>query len=140
MSRPWKRPRSISHGQFFGCRGANLNQNRPVILYVDLHEVPDLLDLLHCPAAYQLTSTNISNLSDEEEMALLTYMNFFRPEELNTKISLILERILNHINLTWNAAVHESMVCLSVANPLGDRHYLRNTDSLGDILRTHRPW
>ena len=140
MSRPWNRPRSSSHSQFFGHADGGTRHTRPVILYVDLHEVPDLLNLLRCPEAYQLTSTNISHLSDEEELALLTYMNFFRHQDLEKSISIVMEDVIEHINRTWNATLSKNALRFSILNQVGDRQDLRNYESLRDILRTHRPW
>lgn len=140
MPRPWQRPPSSSHTQLFGRADGGTRHNRPVILYVDLHDVPDILDLLRCPEAYQLTSTNISNLSDEEEFALLTYMNFYRHEDLDKSISIVMEDVIEHINRTWNATLSKTALRFSIQNQAGDHQDLRNFESLRDILWTHRPW
>ena len=83
MSRPWKRPRSSSFHEYYGRADDRTRPKRPVILYVDLHEIPDLLHRLLCPEAFQLTHDNTPGLTEQEEASVLTYMDFFRYEALD---------------------------------------------------------
>lgn len=100
MSRPWKRARTSSSHQFFGPVDVFSRPRRPVILYVHFQEVPNILEeLLRLPEAHQLTQNNLPNLSEEEELALLTYMNFYRYEGLDTSIHTLSDDVADHISI-----------------------------------------
>ena len=142
MSRPWKRARAFSSQQFYGLPDDFSRPRRPVLLYVDLQEVPHILEeeLLRLPEAHQLTQNNLPNLSDEEELALLTYTNFYRYEGLDTSISILTKDVADQISRTWNTSIPRRELAFSIKNQMGNRQDLRNFDTLQDILCTHRPW
>ena len=73
---------------------------RPVILYVDLSAVPDIMATMGLPEAYTLTRDNIPGLTEAEEEAFLTYTIHLRYESLGISMNSILEDIYDHINRT----------------------------------------
>ena len=85
MSRPPRRARSSSQTQVFGQpKAAQSLPRRPVLLYVDLHEVPNILEEYHSlPEAHQLTQNNLPDHTTAEELAFLTFLEFFRFEGLD---------------------------------------------------------
>ena len=70
MSRPWKRALPALPLNIFGHPNARISlPRRPVLLCVDLREVPNILEeLQELPEAHQLTQNNLPNLSAEEEL------------------------------------------------------------------------
>ena len=98
MSRSWKRPRSATFNKWFRVPHSAAHPRRSVILYVDLQEVPDFMAALRLPEAYLLTRENIPNLTEEEDSAFLTYMDFFRYDSLNKSMSAILDDVYERIN------------------------------------------
>ena len=130
MSRPWRRPRSATHHEWYSSPYGVTIPRRPVILYVDLHGVPDIMAAMSLPEAYTLTRDNIPNLTEAEEEAFLTYMNHFRYENLNKTISSILDDVYDHINRTWNSHVPDNSLRLSIVNQVGTNQDLRNMETL----------
>ena len=140
MSSPWRRPRSATHHEWYSSPNGVTIPRRPVILYVDLHGVPDIMAAMSLPEAYTLTRDNIPNLTEAEEEAFLTYMNHFRYENLNKTISSILDDVYDHINRTWNSHVPDNSLRLSIVNQVGTNQDLRNMETLREVLFSHRPW
>ena len=113
---------------------------RPVILYVDLRAIPDIMATLNLPEAYTLTRDNIPTLTEAEEEAFLTYMTHFRYERLGLSVHSILEEIYDHINRTWDSFVPNYSLRLSIVNQVGTNKDIRNQATLRDVLYSHRPW
>ena len=93
MSRPWRPPRSSTHQEWYSSPYGVSIPRRPVIIYVDLRGVPDIMAAMSLPEAFTLTRDNIPNLTEAEEEAFLTYMNHFRYESLGITVNSILEDI-----------------------------------------------
>ena len=140
MSRPWRPPRSSTHQEWYSSPYGVSIPRRPVILYVDLHGVPDIMATMSLPEAYTLTRDNIPDLTEAEEEAFLTYMNHFRYESLGISVNSILEDIYDHINRTWDSHVPNSSLRLSIVNQVGTNQDLRNMETLREVLCSHRPW
>ena len=79
-------------------------------------------------------------MTEEEELALLKYTNFYRYEALDTSISTLTEDVADQISRTWNNYIPRREMAFSIKNQKGNRQDLRTFDTLRDILRTHRPW
>ena len=140
MSRPMRRPRSSAIAEWFHSPYDRDLPRRPVILYVDLRGIPHIMATMTMPEAYTLTRDNLPNLTEAEEEAFLTYMNFYRFENLNKTVSTVLDDVYNHINRTWNASMPNYTLRLTIVNQVGTNQDLRNMETLRDVLFTHRPW
>ena len=86
MGRPWRPPRSSTHQEWYSSPYGVTIPRRPVILYVDLRGIPDIMATMSLPEAYTLTRDNIPDLTEAEEEAILTYMTHFRYERLGLSI------------------------------------------------------
>ena len=73
MPRPWRPPRSSTRQEWYSSPYGVSIPRRPVILYVDLSAVPDIMATMGLPEAYTLTRDNIPGLTEAEEEAFLTY-------------------------------------------------------------------
>ena len=140
MGRPWRPPRSSTHQEWYSSPYGVTIPRRPVILYVDLSGIPDIMASMSLPEAYTLTRDNIPDLTEAEEEAILTFMTHFRYERLGLNIRSILEEVYDHINRTWDSHVPNHSLRLSIINQVGTNIDLNPTDTLYDILYTHRPW
>ena len=140
MGRPWRPPRSSTHQEWYSSPYGVTIPRRPVILYVDLSGIPDIMATMSLPEAYTLTRDNIPNLTEAEEEAILTFMTHFRYERLGLSIRSILEEVYDHINRTWDSHVPNYSLRLSIINQVGNNIDLRSEDTLHDVLHTHRPW
>ena len=140
MPRPWRPPRSSTHQEWYSFPYGVSIPRRPVILYVDLREVPDIMATMNLPEAYTLTRDNIPDLSEAEEEAFLTYMNHFRYESLGISVNSILEDIYEHINRTWDSHVPNYSLRLSIVNQVGTNQDLRSLETLREVLCSHRLW
>ena len=139
MSRPWRRPLPATLRKWYSSPYEVTVPRRPVVLYVDLRGLPDIMAAMSLPEAYTLTRDNIPNLMPEEEEAFLTYMNHFRFEDLNKTVSCILDAVYNHINRTWNSHLPNYSLRLSIVNQVGTNQDLRNMETLRQVLSSHRP-
>ena len=113
---------------------------RPVILYVDLSAVPDIMATMGLPEAYTLTRDNIPGLTEAEEEAFLTYTIHLRYESLGISMNSILEDIYDHINRTWDSHVPNYSLRLTIVNQVGTNQDLRSMETLHEVLNSHRPW
>ena len=140
MGRPWRPPRSSTHQEWYSSPYGVTIPRRPVILYVDLRGIPDIMATMSLPEAYTLTRDNIPELTEAEEEAILTFMTHFRYERLGLSIRSILEDVYDHINRTWDSHIPNYSLRLSIINQVGNNIDLRSEDTIRDVLYTHRPW
>ena len=140
MSRPWRTTRSLNHRDWYSSPYGHTTPRRPVILYVDLNGIPDIMESMSLPEAYTLTRDNIPALTEAEEEAIQTFMTHRRYECLDTSIRAILEDVYDHINRTWDSCVPNHSLGLSIINQVGTNDDLRSEETLRDVLDTHRPW
>ena len=98
MSRPWRQPRSLTHREWYSSPYGLTTPRRPVVLYVDLSGIPDIMASMSLPEAYTLTRDNIPALTEAEEEAIQTFMTYRRHESLDISIRTILEDVYDHIN------------------------------------------
>ena len=106
MGRPLRPPRSLTHREWYSSPYGRTNPRRPVVLYVDLRGIPDIMASMSLPEAYTLTRDNIPALTEaEEEEAIQTFMIHRRHECLDISIRTILEDVYDHINRTWDSHV-----------------------------------
>ena len=140
MSRPWRQPRSLTHREWYSSPYGPTAPRRPVILYVDLTGIPDIMESMSLPEAYTLTRDNIPALTEAEEEAIQTFMTHKRYECLDISIRGILEEVYDHINRTWDSHVPNHSLLLSIINQVGTNDHLRSEETLRHVLDTHRPW
>ena len=62
MSRPYRQPRTLAHRDWYYSPYGHTSPRRPVILYVDLNGIPDIMESMSLPEAYTLTRDKISQL------------------------------------------------------------------------------
>ena len=140
MSRPYRQPRTLAHRDWYYSPYGHTTPRRPVILYVDLNGIPDIMESMSLPEAYTLTRDNIPALTVAEEEAIQTFMTYRKYEGLDTSIRAILEDVYDHINRTWDSCVPNHSLSLSIINHVGTNDDLRSEETLRDVLDTHRPW
>ena len=140
MSRPYRQPRTLAHRDWYYSPYGHTPPRRPVILYVDLNGIPDIMESMNLPEAYTLTRDNIPALTEAEEEAIQTFMTHRKYEGLDTSIRAILEDVYDHINRTWDSFVPNHSLGLSIINQVGTNDDLRSEETLRDVLDTHRPW
>ena len=140
MSRPYRQPRTLAHRDWYYSPYGHTTPRRPVILYVDLNGIPDIMESMSLPEAYTLTRDNIPALTEAEEEAIQTFMTHRKYEALDTSIRAILEDVYDHINRTWDSFVPNHSLGLSIINQVGTNDDLRSEETLRDVLDTHRPW
>ena len=140
MGRPWRPPRSSTHHEWYSSPYGVTIPRRPVILYVDLRGIPDIMATMSLPEAYTLTRDNIPELTEAEEEAILTFMTHFRYERLGLSSRSILEDVYDHINRTWDSHIPNYSLRLSIINQVGNNIDLRSEDTIRDVLYTHRAW
>ena len=116
MGRPLRPPRSITHREWYSSPYGLTTPRRPVVLYVDLRGIPDIMASMSLPEAYTLTRDNISALTEAEEEAIQTFMIYRRHECLDISIRTILEDVYDHINRTWDSHVPNYSLRLSIIN------------------------
>ena len=138
MGRPWRPPRSSTHREWYSSPYGVTIPRRPVILYVDLSGIPNIMASMSLPEAYTPTRDNIPALTEAE--AIQTFMIHKRYECLEISIRAILEEVYDHINRTWDSHVPNYSLRLSIINQVGTNVDLRSEDTLRDVLYTHRPW
>ena len=140
MSRPYRQPRTLAHRDWYYSPYGHTPPRRPVVLYVDLNGIPDIMESMSLPEAYTLTRDNIPALTEAEEEAIQTFMTYRNYGGLDTSIRTILEDVYDHINRTWDSFVPNHSLGLSIINQVGTNDDLRSEETLRDVLDTHRPW
>ena len=140
MSRPYRQPRTLAHRDWYYSPYGHTTPRRPVILYVDLNGIPDIMESMSLPEAYTLTRDNIPALTEAEEEAIQTFMTYRNYGALDTSIRAILEDVYDHINRTWDSFVPNHSLGLSIINQVGTNDDLRSEETLRDVLDAHRPW
>ena len=140
MSRPYRQPRTLAHRDWYYSPYGHTTPRRPVILYVDLNGIPDIMESMSLPEAYTLTRDNIPALTEAEEEAIQTFMTYRNYGALDTSIRAILEDVYDHINRTWDSFVPNHSLGLSIINQVGTNDDLRSEETLRNVLDAHRPW